>query len=91
MYVVDNLDILWHPEITPVNGFPDISPDSIGTRYINGASCDRVIAARFAQSEMDEGERAIEWLMQRPRGQKGTGRVVFAWVPMSEVQNIGAG
>jgi hypothetical protein len=91
MYAVDNLDILWHPEITPINGFPDIAPDSIGTRYVNGASCDRVIATRFVQPEVSEGERAIEWLMQRPRGQKGSGRVVFAWVPMDRVQYLEAG
>lgn len=91
MYAVDNLDIFWHPAITPINGFPDISPDSIGSRYINGASCDRVIAARFAQPVPEDGERAIEWLMQRPRGVKGSGRVVFAWVPMDQVQYLEAG
>lgn len=87
MYAVDNLDTLWHPEITPINGLPDIAPDSIGTQYINGAICDRLIAARFVQPERNE----IEWLMQRPRGQNGTGRVVFAWVPMDQVQYLDAG
>lgn len=87
MYTVDNLDIFWHPEITAINGKPDISPDSIGTQYINAAVCDRVIATRFTDRENSDGTREIEWLMQRPRGQKGTGHVVFAWVPMCDVQN----
>jgi hypothetical protein len=88
MYSVKASMIFWHDKITPINGFPDVVPDSESRQKINMVGCDRVIAARFiSHSEpIEEGkERPVEWLMQAPRSD---GRSpLYAWVPMVMVEN----